>query len=381
MTTRQAETPAFSDLVDGSVQWWTHLTWLGYLCFPVLEVLRQPRPFWYYVSVLVALGLFLAAYLLVLQRPGPMGNAAATALSVVIAVLWHRIFGSSAIVFLLYAAVFAGFQASLPHATLLAVGLEAFLIAQWRYGHTPPPPLIALGVAVAGITVGSGYIYRWLLANRQLRLARRQVERLAQAAERDRIARDLHDLLGHSLSLVVLKAELAKRLSRAQPDKLEPELGDIEKAAREALAQVRAAVRGYRSDGLMQEAERMRQTLADAGIECRLSAEPALLSPSGQSLLSLVLREAVTNILRHSRVRSCRIDIAPTTELVRLSVADDGLGRRGAAEGSGLTGMRERLEMAGGRLIIEDGPGSTIIVAELPLLGAVRDKTAEGALS
>jgi len=379
MTPRPDETLAFSDLVNGSVRWWTHLMWLGYLCFPLLEVLRQPRPFWYYISVLVALGLFLAAYLLVLQRPGPAGNAAATALSVAVAVLWHRIFGSSAIVFLLYAAMFAGFQASLRQGALLVAGLEAFLIAQWRYGHTPPPPLIALGAAVAGIAVGSAYIYRWLLANRQLRLARRQVERLAQAAERDRIARDLHDLLGHSLSLVVLKAALAKRLSRSQPDSLESELGDIEKAAREALTQVRAAVRGYRSDGLLQEAERMRQTLTDAGIECRLSAETALLAPSGQSLLSLVLRESVTNILRHSRARSCRIEIASIGGQVRLLVADDGVGRRTAAEGSGLKGMRERLEAAGGKLQIEDGPGTTI-VAELPLLREALEMTAEGAM-
>jgi two-component system sensor histidine kinase DesK len=217
-------------------------------------------------------------------------------------------------------------------------------------------------ILVGALNVHFAQVHR---ANVRLRLAHDEIEHLAKVAERERIARDLHDLLGHTLSLIVLKSELAAKLSERDPDRAREEIRDVERIARDALGQVRAAVTGYRSGGLHAEAQLARNTLAAAGVSLDADIPALTLPPSHEAVLCLAVREAVTNIVRHSGARHCRLAVTAGAEICTLTVADDGRGGE-APFGSGLTGMRERVEMLGGTLV-RDGQRGTAITVSLPV--------------
>ena len=195
--------------------------------------------------------------------------------------------------------------------------------------------------------------------------AHAQTEHLAKVAERERIARDLHDLLGHTLSLIVLKSELASRLSATQPERAAEEIRDVERISRDALAQVRAAVRGYRSMGLEGELKQARATLETAGIAVEASLEPPSLSPMQESVFALALREAVTNVVRHAQATCCRLSLRRNGAFCELEVADNGRGGT-AEDGSGLSGMRERVEALGG-ILERDGSQGTLLRIRVPV--------------
>src|SRR5690606_21270928 len=166
---------------------------------------------------------------------------------------------------------------------------------------------------------------------------------LATVAERQRIARDLHDLLGHTLSVIVLKSELASRLVHVDPDRATAEVEEIEQIGRQALGEVRAAVTGYRSRGLRAELDGARVALAAADIDIDIEGPPHPTDrlPDQATALAMALREAGTNVVRHAEARHATISITPLDGHVRLRVTDDGRGSAGLA-GSGITGMRER---------------------------------------
>ncbi len=198
-------------------------------------------------------------------------------------------------------------------------------------------------------------------ANAKLHLAHEEIERLAKLAERERIARDLHDLLGHTLSVIVLKSELAGKLMTRDPLRAHDEIREVETIARDALSEVRTAVRGFRSRGLAAEIEHAAAVLETAGVTCDLSIEAIDLPPRKEVVLSLAVREAVTNVVRHAGAKSCRISVAQEENRCRLTIADDG---RGGANpfGSGLTGMKERVEAEGGRLERKGSPGTRLTI-------------------
>jgi two-component system sensor histidine kinase DesK len=190
---------------------------------------------------------------------------------------------------------------------------------------------------------------RYLVSvNAELMEAREELARNAVAAERLRFARDLHDLLGHSLSLIALKSELAGRLAERDPARARQEMADVEAAARRALAEVRDAVSGYRQVTLTQALAEARSALSAAGIALRAPV-PAPLPEAVDAVLGWVVREATTNVLRHSRARSVTVDLASTDDGVTLTVTDDGDGGTGP-RGAGLSGLAERVEALGGRL-------------------------------
>ena len=212
-------------------------------------------------------------------------------------------------------------------------------------------------------------------ANQRLRRADEEIERLATIAERERIARDLHDLLGHTLSVVVLKSELAARLVRADPDRAIAEVHDIEKIGREALGEVRAAVTGYRARGLGAELDGAGVALEAAGVDVEVHADPTDLRPELESALAMALREAVTNVVRHADAQSATISITTAGAVVRLEVTDDGRGYPGR-QGSGLVGMGERIAALGGHVEVRDAGGrhdrrGTVVEVTLPLAGTV----------
>jgi two-component system, NarL family, sensor histidine kinase DesK len=241
--------------------------------------------------------------------------------------------------------------------TLLTLGLGVWLsggLAQTDWLHVVPLVLLVrgLGLDLAGLSRLVGTL-------RALHAARSELARRAVTEERLRLARDLHDLLGHSLTMITLKSELAGRLIESDPARAAQEVREVEQAARQALREVREAVAGYRQPTLLGELEAARQLLAAAGIVTTIEAEAGTLDPALDAVLAWAVREGVTNIIRHSRAGRCTILINRERGLVAVEVINDGCRelsqeRIVVGAGSGLAGLAERARSQGGRL--EAGP-------------------------
>jgi two-component system, NarL family, sensor histidine kinase DesK len=207
------------------------------------------------------------------------------------------------------------------------------------------------GTAIAVPLVGLAMFgfFNVMRGNRALAQARSQLARLAAESERSRIARDLHDLLGHSLTTITVKAELARHLGSHDVDAALREIAEVEELSRRALAEVRAAVTSYREVTLAGELASGRELLRAAGIAADLPHAAEVADPDAQELFGWVLREGLTNVARHSHARTCTVRISGSS----VEIADDGVGGEPKG-GAGLTGLRERVEAAGGTL--EAGP-------------------------
>lgn len=204
----------------------------------------------------------------------------------------------------------------------------------------------------------------------EIRLSHDEVRKLAATAERERIGRDLHDLLGHTLSLITLKLELSRKLFDRDPAASKRELEDAEAVARHALAEVRCAVTGIRAADLAAELASARLMLESSCVHLDYDAPPAGLSPDIERGLALVLREAVTNIARHAHAGVAQIVFVRDGDQLEMAVVDDGVGGVGA-DGNGLAGMRERIARMGGTLVIESPPRQgTRLRLRLPLVAA-----------
>lgn len=221
--------------------------------------------------------------------------------------------------------------------------------------------------------------------------------RVAVSDERGRLARDVHDVLGHSLTAVILKAELCERLlegvdpgadeARARVTACREQLAELQAVSRGALAEIRSTVGGLRSADLSDELMVARTVLADAGVSLDVTGDPARSPEALRPVLAWVVREAVTNIVRHARASRCRIELMPPAapaeragsgtgtvgeggapgSLVVLRISDDGVGLGGRPEGNGLRGLRERVGAAGASLRLGAGDGATIeVVAVVP---------------
>ena len=196
-----------------------------------------------------------------------------------------------------------------------------------------------------------------------LRLSHDEVRRLAATAERERIGRDLHDLLGHTLSLITLKLELARKLSDRDPDASRRELADAERVARSALAEVRSAVTGIRSTDLAAELASARLMLECSQVHLQYELPSGNLPEALERGLSLILREAATNITRHAHARRAQMLFVREPGVLQLTIADDGRGGV-QADGNGLAGMRDRVHALGGTISIESlrGRGTRLLV-------------------
>ncbi|MET7480762.1 histidine kinase [Streptomyces sp. NPDC005648] len=209
--------------------------------------------------------------------------------------------------------------------------------------------VVLLGYAMTGVK-------QLVRTTVELRKARATVAQLAANEERLRLARDLHDLLGHSLSLITLKSELAGRMLPDHPEKAAQQVADIEQVSRQALVDVRAAVSGYRRTRLSDELAGAQVALTAASVVAELPAEPDLtgIPEESETALAWALREAVTNVVRHSGASRCTVEVLRRQTLdgqfLELSVEDNGSGGSGKGPGNGLTGLTERLEKAGGTL-------------------------------
>lgn len=248
---------------------------------------------------------------------------------------------------------------------VLVSALAAYGVAAWVEAPQASALIGALSMPVAGL---SAYATVWgCLAVKELRDARAELARQAVGEERMRFARDLHDVLGHSLQAVALRAELAERLLEKDPARVAKELAEIQKMARGAVQEVRDVVRGYRVTSLRTELDGATAVLRAAGIACHPPTLPADLPQHVHETLGWVAREAVTNVLRHSGATRCGMSVRSLNGQAELEIVNDGA-RRSEGSGSGLVGLKERLAAVGGRLQAgANGDGTFLVLATVPL--------------
>ena len=337
-------TPAFSP-GGYSARWWL-LTAVSYPLFVLLytRVLAAPaRSSWRYAAAMIALCLALLPW-----YPSGMSYF------VFGCVFLHMHTGRSA-------------WRAMGQVLLLGIGFVGYaMLLGYPWQAVVWMPLVTL---IVGAVVQVERLNQ--LKDAALKLSQDEVRRLAATAERERIGRDLHDLLGHTLSMVALKSDLAARLVERDPAAARREIGEVASGARQALDQVRRAVSGIRAAQLAGELASARLLLETDGVEFGYEigegGDGSALPPGVESILALTVREAVTNIQRHARANVARVRFAVEGGEAVLLVEDDG---RGGAitPGNGLAGMRERLEAARGTLRIGPGrDGGICIEARLPL--------------
>jgi signal transduction histidine kinase len=237
-------------------------------------------------------------------------------------------------------------------ATVAAAGAVAVSIgvARWTGGSVVDYVLITGGIGLSVALVSWLQVWFWDLLV-QAQQGRAAQARLSATQERLRFARDVHDLLGHRLSVIALKAELAARLAPADPVRAGREAADVQRLAVSALAEVREAVYGYRTVDLRDQLTAIAQVLRSSGVRCTVTGPPGELPREVAIQLVPVLREASTNLLRHSRAAWCTIDITRNGEDVRMTVVNDGVGEmRPDGRSFGLRGLADRLADAHGEL-------------------------------
>lgn len=340
--------------------------WLAFMGAPVSDLLKGEHSRW--ATVLGWLGLvsFVAVYLVLVFRhtSKPLARVVVHGTLVLLfglSVLLALTLGSEWLVLFVYVSVSAGAVLPPRQARLAIPAITAAMVLVGlktdNPGHILPAlviPALLGGFAMTGVR-------QMIRTTIELREARATVAQLAANEERLRLARDLHDLLGHSLSLITLKSELAGRMLPDQPERAAQQVADIEKVSRQALVDVREAVTGYRRPTLPGELAGARTALAAAGIAADVTTEAPEVPERQEAALAWSLREAVTNVVRHSGARRCVIALTPRPTLdgqhLELTVEDDGQGG-GASFGNGLTGLSERVTEVGGTVTVGSGWGS-----------------------
>jgi two-component system sensor histidine kinase DesK len=342
---------------------WTPYAWLIYLAYYALVPFFQKPTSWEIAATVAAtlagLVLYFAGFWLKGRRVlWVVGGFVALGVALIPT-------NPAASVMFVYGASFLGkvFEPAAAYrclgAILAIIGVETMLLGLPPYAWIPAVVFTAL----IGSVVTQQFQRNRLTA--QLLMAQEEVKHMATVAERERIGRDLHDLLGHTLSVIILKSELASRLAAVDPDRATAEIRDVERISREALAQVRSAVQGYRSGGIERELAEARRTLETAGIRIEEAIEPRRLSPVQEGVFAMALREGITNVVRHAQATVCRLTLRHRGNWCEMEIADNGLGGAGE-EGNGLSGMRQRVEAVGG-VLERNGSSGTQLRIRVPV--------------
>jgi two-component system sensor histidine kinase DesK len=370
------------------MRWFFSGIWLVYLISPVSALFGHHHGVAWIAGGLAITVAFCVTYMLVLMRSDTQPRLARAGLAAIalLAALACAVYGKDWVPLWIYVSAATGMVlAAEPdgrRVATLGVGVvgASYLFFCWvSHLDLTTTLVVLLPVLLIGLAM-MGFRMQMMLM-RQLAQARETVAKLATNEERLRLARDMHDLTGQSLSMITLKSELAaKRLAKlpssAERDAALTELGDIGRVSRQTLHDIREAVSGYRRPTLAIEVITARNALEAAGIslddDAGLTLRSGTFDPEAEAVLAWCLREAVTNVIRHSRARHCRIRLSERMGEVSLEVTDDGRGFAGQAHddpatpdvsdsrhGSGLRGVSERLSAIGGRLSLEPagGPG------------------------
>jgi two-component system sensor histidine kinase DesK len=370
-------------------------SWLVALVFPLFALLQAPGSPAHVLLGLGGLAFFAVSYTW-LMWPHPVSRAALrrsqaqarVGLLIALTVLALILSFTYGLSFLwLFIGVSACAGAILPSVSafvtvslLMALPVVVSLLEQGSIARVDWPLTIALVLLVRALGLDMIGVARMGNAIRELHTARRERARLAVAEERLRVARDLHDLLGHTLSMIALKSELAWRTMEREPEQAAQEMQDVEKTARQVLREVRTAVAGYRQPTLESEVEGACQLLEAAGIEYHIERVGGEFPAPVDAVLAWVVREGVTNVVRHSRARHCSLCLTEAPGAVRLVITNDDHGsplppmqQASSPSGNGLSGMVERVVAQGGHIEAgprcADGAAGFRVQVELPLTG------------
>jgi two-component system, NarL family, sensor histidine kinase DesK len=330
----------------GWVPGWVPYIWLAYLVFFLWDPISNHAGLRNWMFTGAGLVAFLTFYFTYF-RAGRPWNVLCVAGIVLLGAVYAP-FNGGAACFFIYASTMLPFAVETEITAVLGIALivSAAVLEGWllRISNGFIFPATFLSTFIGA---GNVFFAQRSRHMRKLRMANAEIEHLAKVAERERIARDLHDVLGHTLSLITLKSELAGKLMDRDPAQAKVEIRDVEQTARQALADVRQAIRGYRSKGLEAEIKQARTTLETAGLHVDIRSSRVEMPATHESVLALVLREAVTNVVRHAQASRCLLRLERVDGDCYLEVHDDGRGGD-QVEGSGLRGMRERVEALGG---------------------------------
>jgi two-component system sensor histidine kinase DesK len=354
--------------------------WVGLLCsgyFFFTPAYRQPFGIWMKFAIFYAA--FLILYFLVGMLKGRR-QAVVFVLFFLIVFLYYPLNQGAYVIFVYPFAVLCLFVTRWRTLLLVLIAMMAGVVVETRY--LGRPFFIAESVLLYCVIFGFGNFAfaQQVRTNSLLERANSEIERLSREAERERIARDLHDLLGHTLTVITVKLDLARRLLSREPDPnlaaARHEIVEAEQVARNALAEVREAVSGYRAQGLDAEIARSRQTLLSADVKLVTTLAPANLSSSQVNVLCLALREAVTNIVRHAHATVCHVALLEDDRTIQFTIKDNGLGGH-VREGNGLRGMRERVQSVAGTMKLAcSADGGTCLEITVPRANASPAKPA-----
>ena len=363
-------------LLSDTDQGWMPFALLGYLLFlfmpmlgwlfPEVAMLRVP----FHLGVtLLSVVVFLPLYFHAFRREARGRLLAVLGIFVLACVIlpWN----AYANTYVIYAASLLGVL-SMPLRTRIVLLLVMLLVFSLRLLQLWPENYMAFAIGLTALISVTAFSSNYFFLEREkkrseLKLSQDEVRRIAAYAERERIGRDLHDLLGHTLSMVALKADLASRLASRDGEAAAVEMRDVARIAREALNEVRQAVSGMRSALIAAELASAKVLLESEGTTVEAQIDELALQPEAESALAMALREAATNVLRHAGAKRLRVSLRRDGDDAVLDVSDDGRG--GAIKpGNGLSGMRERIEALHGSLQVASGAGhGARVIARVPL--------------
>jgi two-component system, NarL family, sensor histidine kinase DesK len=372
----------------GRYTWWSVTGTTTFVLVVLLgrRILATDLPDWALVACLVALAVTTLASVVLLGRrlagaspagPPPgwvlAGGGAAAVLGAVLLVVGEGAWAMAPAILVTVVATFLPLRLRWGLLAAAAAALAALGGIAGSAGPDGWPGAVLLPPTLLAVTAVSllGMLWGWDVAAR-LEQARRQSAELAVADERLRFAADLHDIQGHHLQVIALKSELAARLAAADPARAAEQMREVRRLAVEALDDTRAVVHGYRRTALGDEIANATRVLAAADIDARMrvddGADADRLPEASRHLLGLVMREATTNVLRHSRARRAEVDYRVDAGLARLRMGNDGaVDGPEASPGGGLQMLAERLTAAGGRLTWERDGDRFEVAASLPL--------------
>ena len=344
--------------------------WVVFYILPFYFIFRSPSTYQIAIGIVLTVGFFISYVLSFISR----GRLVYlwTVLQIAISAVMAYVF--SYIYFFLFPAYFIGrIQGKASFISLYTIlVITAYAAVNYEFLTrdavliTQLPFVFICLIAVTLLPVNTHNRNKEVKLQGQLEDANKRIAELVKLDERQRIARDLHDTLGQQLSLIGLKSDLASRLLRTNPDKALAELNDIHQTARVALQEVRELVTEMRGMKLEDEIITIEKMLQAAGIEFRLEGEPKLKETSllAENVACMCLKEAVTNVVKHSGATSCTISIEETNTGLTLRIKDDGSGMPNSTggKGNGLRGMKERVEFVNGSLSIRSNKGTTITI-------------------
>lgn len=338
--------------------------WLVFLGFPLVAALQDPDIITKVSGVVIVIA-FAVVFVqgCRIGMRGELGSAARQATpyyvaAVGLAIAMVAIVGPNAIGVGIFLIGLPLYTYHLPQALLLStcaiLGMGLALVVTDSFAEVGFLLFIALGVMIMNIAIR--------VAITRGETYERTMRELHLATERERVARDVHDVLGHSLTVIAAKSELAERLLDVDIERARAELADIHSLTREAISEVRSTVGGLRTTQLSEEIAAARVALTAAGVHVAAVGQASDVDPRNRVLFAWVLREATTNIVRHSGATQVSITLAAHD----LTVSDNGRGIAQARPGNGIRGMRERVSAAGGEVTLADAPdGGTRLTVEM----------------